>query len=124
VSASPAGSLHRAVDQMFGGRDGVSVHLLGPESVVAIVLPSGYRWHVYPPHTGVINVAAPHAALYSPEPAPVPGMPLIALAAVEDLRELMLSTHSGPVAEVIEADLTAQMEIDLFDPATLLDEES
>jgi hypothetical protein len=122
ASASPVDSLYQAVDRLFRGRDGISIHVLRPESVVVIILPSGYRWYVHPPHAGVIDVAAPHAALYGPELAPVPGLPLITLAAVEDLRDLMISTLAGPVARLIDADLTARMEIDLFDPDTLLGE--
>ncbi len=93
------------------------------ESAVAIVLPSGYRWHVYPPHAGVINVAARHAALYGPDLTPVPSLPLITLTALEDLHDLLVSTHAGPVAELIDADLIGRMEADLFDPDTLLGEE-
>jgi len=122
ASAAPVDALYQAVDRLLGGRDRISIHVLRPESVVAIVLPSGYRWYVHPPHAGVIDVAAPHAALYGPELAPVPGMPLITLAAVEDLRDLMISTQAGLVAQLIDADLTARMEIDLFDPDTLLGE--
>jgi len=120
--ASPVDSLYQAVDRLLGGRDGISIQVLRPESVVAIVLPSGYRWYVHPPHAGVIDVAVPHAALHGPELAPVPGLPLITLAAVEDLRDLMISTRAGPVAQLIDADLTARMEMDLFDPDTLLGE--
>jgi hypothetical protein len=122
VSATPVDSLYEAVDRLLGGRDGISIHVLQPESAVAIVLPSGYRWYVHPPHAGVIDVAVPHAVLYGPEPVPVPGMPLITLTAVEDLRELMISTRAGLVAQLIDADLTARMEMDLFDPDTLLGE--
>jgi hypothetical protein len=122
ASESPVDSLYQAVDRLLGGRDGISIHVLQPESAVAIALPSGYRWYVYPPHRGVIDVAVPHAVLYGPEPAPVAGVPLITLAAVEDLRELMISTQAGLVAQLIDADLTARMEMDLFDPDTLLGE--
>ncbi|GLW27762.1 hypothetical protein [Actinoplanes regularis] len=119
---SSVDALHQAVDRLLGEHDGVTVQVLRPESMVAVVLPSGYRWHVYPPYAGVIKVSAPHAALYGPDLAPVPGVPLITLIAVEDLLDLLISTQAGPVAELIDADLMARMEADLFDPDTLLGE--
>jgi hypothetical protein len=115
-------ALHQSVDRLLGERDGISIHVLQPESAVAVVLPSGYRWHVYPPYAGVIKVAVLHAALYGPDLAPVPGVPLITLTAVEELRDLLISTQAGPVVQLIDADLIARMEADLFDPDTLLDE--
>ncbi|MBB4751143.1 hypothetical protein [Actinoplanes lobatus] len=122
AAASPVDSLHQAVQRLLGERDGIGIQVLRPESAVAIVLPSGYRWHVYPPFAGVIKVSAQHAALYGPDLAPVPSMPLITLIVLEDLLDLLISTDSGPVAELIDADLIARMEAELFDPDTLLGE--
>ncbi|GAA0476943.1 hypothetical protein Aca07nite_85070 [Actinoplanes capillaceus] len=122
AAASPVDALHQALQQLLGERDGINIQVLRPESAVALVLPSGYRWQVYPPFAGVIKVSAQHAALYGPDLAPVPGMPLITLISLEDMRDLLISTETGPVAELIAADLIARMEADLFDPDTLLGE--
>ncbi|MBO3736522.1 hypothetical protein [Actinoplanes flavus] len=121
TATAPIDALHRSVERVLGGRTGIDIRVLEPESAVVVAVPSGYRWYVYPPFAGVIKVVAPHAVLHGPDLAPVPGLPLIMLTAVEDLRDLMDSTQTGPVAQLIEADLTARMEIDLFDPDALLD---
>ncbi|GGN85389.1 hypothetical protein GCM10010112_65760 [Actinoplanes lobatus] len=122
AAASPVDALHEDLQRLLGERDGISIQVLRPESAVTIVLASGYRWQVYPPFTGVIRVSAQHAALYGPDLAPVPGMPLITLISLENMRDLLISTESGPVAELIDADLITRMEADLFDPDTLLGE--
>ncbi|BFU44837.1 hypothetical protein [Krasilnikovia sp. MM14-A1004] len=116
-------ALHETADRLLAGHEGIRTEVFHPESGVAVVLPSGYRWHVHLPHTGAIDIAAYHAVLCGPDAAAVPAAPLITLAAVEDLVSLVTASHAGPVAKLIDIDLLARLEIDLFDPDTLLDED-
>ncbi|GAB1640642.1 hypothetical protein [Krasilnikovia sp. MM14-A1259] len=115
-------SLHEAAQRLLAGHDGVRTEIFDPEAGVAIILPSGYRWQVHVPHSGAIDVGVHHAVLCSPDRNPLPAAPLITLADVADVVSLVSSAQAGPVAKLIDVDLLARMEIDLFDPDSLLDE--
>ncbi|WP_412750784.1 hypothetical protein [Krasilnikovia sp. M28-CT-15] len=122
TGSSAVRALHAAAGRLLAGHEGVHTQVFDPEAGVAVVLASGYRWHVHVPHTGAIDTGAYHAVLCGPDGAAVPAAPLITLAHVEDLASLVSASHAGPVAKLINIDLLARLEIDLFDPDTLLDE--
>lgn len=110
--------LHEALTANLYGLESVTVEPVQDRSrFVAVVLPNGYRWHVFTHGNGVLPLTdAYQAVLFSPGRS-LAGFPPIALRDLADVRMLVEACiePGNAVSAAIEADSLARMEIGLFD---------
>jgi hypothetical protein len=126
---TPDPHTERAKTQVAALRDAVTAHLHGPDvevfhpqAGIAIILPNGYRWHVYIPHRGISSTDQHHAVLFTPAREIVPGLPIVVISDVSDIRQFVTicTTPGNHLYQAIDDDVLARTEIALFDPEVLL----
>lgn len=115
-------ALRDTVTVHLHGLDGVTVEVFHPQAGIAIILPNGYRWHVYIPRRGILSTDQHHAVLFTPAREIVLGTPVVVISEISDIRQFVtISTTPGnQLSQAIDDDVLARTEIALFDPEGLL----
>jgi len=118
--------LEAALTMIFEGLPGIKITVFNPVSGVAVILPNGYRWHVFIPGSGIYVPGAGinmyRAALLAPGPRMVGGFPVVVLDDLEDMLVAVAASLAPEqdIARMIADHTLTEMALSLADPDVLL----
>lgn len=114
-------ALHEKLTELLAG-ERVTVQTFHPRSGVALVLPSGYRWHVFIAGGGIVPFRGCVAALFTAGLELMRTVPLVDLTDLTDVVPLVRASTDPdtPIGEAITASALQHLDMSLFDPDTLL----